>query len=121
MQAIKARGEGSVRITGKWFEVKAVLREPQTINRIGLTIGKRFAKRAVDRNLVKRLIREECRRSQIFQKEGSVSYGNDVVFRLITDISCTAALVCERKLLKQKLTEDARNLLHLLERRLSSN
>lgn len=62
-----------VRVGGTFFRVIAV-NSAHTRGRLGLAIAKRSLKRAVDRNLAKRVIRESFR-----QQEGVVVAGLDVV------------------------------------------
>lgn len=63
LTVLKARGKGVVRLSGQWFELKAVLTQGKVSSRFGLTVGKHFSKRSVDRNLVKRILREAIRHS----------------------------------------------------------
>ncbi|HOX88580.1 MAG TPA: ribonuclease P protein component [Burkholderiaceae bacterium] len=64
---LAARGPASLRLARRWFAV-SVLALPRGASaaeldpvRFGFTVGKRNARRAVDRNLVKRVLRESAR------------------------------------------------------------
>ncbi|MGB0864893.1 MAG: ribonuclease P protein component [Granulosicoccaceae bacterium] len=53
------------RVSGKYFRMCGVVRTDGSVDaRLGLTIAKRSAKKAVDRNRVKRLARESFRHQQ---------------------------------------------------------
>ncbi len=54
----------SVRSTDRYFTVLARFDENQKLARLGLAIAKKHVRRAVDRNRIKRLLRESFRRHQ---------------------------------------------------------
>lgn len=66
---LAARGPASLRLARRWFAV-SVLAVSHSVSgpdleavRFGFTVGKRNARRAVERNLVKRVLRESARRA----------------------------------------------------------
>jgi ribonuclease P protein component len=65
---LAAERAGAWRHTGRWLAMTAAALPPAvgapSTARLGLTVGKRLARRAVDRNLVKRVIREAFRHAE---------------------------------------------------------
>lgn len=122
LEVIRARGSGLVRFHGKWFEVKAKLIDEEPKFLVGLTVGKRFAKRSVDRNLIKRILREEIRCSSLslsVEDEHS-AFSLRVVFRLRAALPSTLFRTPYRDSLKQEMREDCRILLEQLVEKLVS-
>lgn len=122
LEVIRARGSGLVRFHGKWFEVKAKLIDEEPKFQVGLTVGKRFAKRSVDRNLIKRILREEIRCSSLslsVENEHS-AFSVRVVFRLKAPLPSTLFRTPYRDSLKQEMREDCRILLEQLVEKLVS-
>lgn len=121
LEVIRARGSGLVRFHGKWFEVKAKLIDEEP-NPGRVNVGKRFAKRSVDRNLIKRILREEIRCSSLslsVENEHS-AFSVRVVFRLKAPLPSTLFRTPYRDSLKQEMREDCRILLEQLVEKLVS-
>lgn len=79
---LSARGDASCRSSSKWLSVSALVRpaEDSAGLRFGFTVGKANAHRGVDRQLVKRVLRESARLSQ--RELVSPAARLDVVIRL---------------------------------------
>ena len=126
LTVLKARGKGVVRLSGQWFELKAVLTQGKVSSRFGLTVGKHFSKRSVDRNLVKRILREAIRHSVLTHPAESPSALQSRTFVLqIGRAHVWSSDVCSSDLegaclnsLKKELSEDANRLLSQLEARI---
>jgi len=58
---LSARGPLALRFARRWFSLNAVARSAPAQVRFGFTVGKRNARRSVDRALVKRILRESAR------------------------------------------------------------
>ncbi|MEG0822615.1 MAG: ribonuclease P protein component [Burkholderiaceae bacterium] len=58
---LSARGPLALRLARRWFSMNAVARPAEAGIRFGFTVGKRNARRSVDRILVKRILRESAR------------------------------------------------------------
>jgi ribonuclease P protein component len=63
---LAARGPGALRLARRWLAVSVLASVPSAAAqpepvRFGFTVGKRNARRAVERNLVKRVLRESVR------------------------------------------------------------
>jgi RNase P protein component len=84
--------------------------------RFGLTVGKRLARRAVDRVLVKRILREAARHSAP-QLAARAQRDLDVVLRLKAPLPERATIT--RTQLKRALREDADAVLRRLSDRLA--
>lgn len=119
LTVLKARGKGVVRLSGQWFELKAVLTQGKVSSRFGLTVGKHFSKRSVDRNLVKRILREAIRHSVLTHPAESPSalQSRTFVLRLKKKVPVPAEGACLNSL-KKELSEDANQLLSQLEARI---
>ena len=119
LTVLKARGKGVVRLSGQWFELKAVLTQGKVSSRFGLTVGKHFSKRSVDRNLVKRILREAIRHSVLTHPAESPSalQSRTFVLRLKKKVPVPAEGACLNSL-KKELSEDANRLLSQLEARI---
>ena len=61
LRILQARFPEATKYYSEWFEAKALFKSESTRVRYGFTVGKKFAVRSVDRNLVKRLLRESAR------------------------------------------------------------
>lgn len=88
-------------------------------SRFGLTVGKHFSKRSVDRNLVKRILREAIRHSVLTHPAESPSalQSRTFVLRLKKKVPVPAEGACLNSL-KKELSEDANRLLSQLEARI---
>jgi len=86
---------------GRWFAVKAMWHPLEGLAatpavepaRLGITIAKRWAKRAVDRNRLKRVVRESFRHAAPALAEAARAAGLavDVSIRLVASVSLTGA------------------------------
>ncbi|GAB4467341.1 MAG: hypothetical protein OHK0044_08090 [Burkholderiaceae bacterium] len=85
--------------------------------RFGLTVGKRNARRAVDRATVKRVLREACRHARIELEAVADGRAIDVVLRLKASVPQREAL--PRAELKRALRAEADALLADLKRRVA--
>ena len=119
LNVLKARGKGVVRLSGQLFELKAVLTQGKVSSRFGLTVGKHFSKRSVDRNLVKRILREAIRHSVLTHPAESPSalQSRTFVLRLKKKVPVPAE-GARLNSLKKELSEDANRLLSQLEARI---
>ena len=61
LRILQARFPEATKCYSEWFEAKALFKFEHARVRYGFTVGKKFAVRSVDRNLVKRLLRESAR------------------------------------------------------------
>lgn len=88
-------------------------------SRFGLTVGKHFSKRSVDRNLVKRILREAIRHSVLTHPAESPSalQSRTFVLRLKKKVPVPAE-GARLNSLKKELSEDANRLLSQLEARI---
>ncbi len=113
---LAARSPEALRLFSDWFEVKVLTHPAPGKLRFGFTVGKKFAANSVDRNLVRRILREaaRCRASVfsevIFQK----NIGLDVSLRLIRKIDDNPSLPKTASTLKKVLRADADALLDKL-------
>lgn len=116
---LKARGNGVIRLSRQWFELKAVLSNGSPSSNVGLTVGKQFAKRAVDRNLIKRILREASRKARVTQVVFPPEFFTQrkIVLRLKRKIPVFAEEGSYRSF-KKELREDADRLLCQLEERI---
>ena len=57
LRILQARFPEATKCYSEWFEAKALFKSEHARVRYGFTVGKKFAVRSVDRNLVKRLLR----------------------------------------------------------------
>lgn len=82
---LRGQNGASLRAARKYLSVTAVLisRDPASA-RFGITVGRRNARRAVDRALIKRIVREACRRHAGAFERGvaPAGLGIDVAVRL---------------------------------------
>lgn len=69
LKILRAKGEGVISLHSNWLEVKLVRDLSSKGTKFGFTVGKRFSKRSVDRNLIKRVLRESVRHS-FFNRSG---------------------------------------------------
>lgn len=86
-------------LRGRFFLLHYGVLHPASGVRLGLVVGKKFLKRAVERNLVKRILREQFRLLRADLPE------RDLVFRLAVK---PARLDCR---LRQEIAAEARQLL----------
>jgi RNase P protein component len=84
--------------------------------RFGFTAARRLARRAVDRNIVKRVMREAARRHIGVLDVAAANRSVDIVLRLKAAVPDTAAL--PRAVWKAALREEADSLLEQLAQRL---
>lgn len=85
--------------------------------RFGLTVGKRNARRAVDRATVKRILREACRHARAELEAASAGRAVDIVLRLKSPLPERDALSLAQ--LKRSLRAEADALLADLARRIA--
>lgn len=87
LEHIKARGKGTKRVSNEYFESKLVLSKRSTGLRFGFTVGKKKARRSVDRVLIKRVLRESARNKipSFIPFLGQRDLGIDVSLRLVGD------------------------------------
>jgi ribonuclease P protein component len=112
--AAAGRGEG-FRAARRWLALSSRWRAAASGSvRFGFTVGKRNARRAVDRAMVKRILREACRHARA--ELGTVARGRaiDVVLRLKSPLPERDALARAR--LKRALRAEADALLAELKR-----
>lgn len=116
---LKARGNGVIRLSRQWLELKAVLSSGPSSSNVGLTVGKQFARRAVDRNLIKRVLREAARKSPLTQvvSPPGLFTQKKIVLRLKKRIPSLSEERCFDAF-KRELREDADRLLCQLEERI---
>ncbi len=109
---VASRPPEGIRVFSHWFEAKALKMPSEPILRYGFTVGKKFAARAVDRNLVKRILREAARhKSSIFlERINEKNTGLDVCLRLVKRFA-SEEVPQTRKALKAVLRADADSLL----------
>jgi ribonuclease P protein component len=112
-----------IRLSQRWFVLmaKPVVPSEQSPTaprvRFGLTVGKKMARRSVDRMLVKRILREAARHSGPEISAASPS-GLDIVLRLKAPLPPRESTT--RVALKRALRDDAETLLHRFRERLSA-
>jgi ribonuclease P protein component len=128
--AVAQAGPNSIRLSQRWFVLTARPievpspdvpspesgRTPARRVRFGLTVGKRLARRSVDRVLVKRILREAARHSAP-DLEALARMPFDVVLRLKAPLPAQDAL--PRGQLKRALRADADMLLRRFRERLT--
>lgn len=121
LKVIKARGKSAIRLSGRWFELKAVPYSKEKVI-VGLTVGKRFAKRSVDRNLVKRILREAVRTSSLCNLSLSRNQpvSARVVFRLIRPLPESNFGNFSQRKFKQEIQVEAAALIRSLLERLET-
>ncbi len=113
---LAARSPEATRLFSDWFEVKVLTLPAPVRLRFGFTVGKKFAADSVDRNLVRRILREAARHKicvfseKILQK----NIGIDVSLRLNRRIDDDPALPDASGALKTVLRADADALLDRL-------
>jgi ribonuclease P protein component len=124
--AVAQAGRDAIRLSQRWFLLMAkpvALTEQKngvaTVQRVrfGLTVGKRLARRSVDRVLIKRILREAARHSTPRLVELAPS-GFDVVLRLKAPLPARATTA--RRQLKRALRDDADALLRRFSERLAA-
>lgn len=121
--AVARAGPDSIRLSQRWFVLMAMpvaLAEVTAAAprvRFGLTVGKKMARRAVDRMLVKRILREAARHAGPDISAVSKS-GLDIVLRLKAPLPVRDTTT--RSALKRTLREDADALLRRLRERLAA-
>lgn len=103
LEHIKARGKGTKRVSNEYFESKLVLSKRSTGLRFGFTVGKKKARRSVDRVLIKRVLRESARNKipGFLPFIGQDDLGIDISLRLIGDFGSFS----KNKTLKEVKTE----------------
>ncbi len=118
---LAARSPKALRLFSDWFEVKALTHPASADLRFGFTVGKKFAANSVDRNLVRRILREAARHRACFFSELLLrkNAGLDVSLRLIRKIDDEPALPNTSGALKKVLRTDADALLDKLFEELS--
>lgn len=120
---VRARSAGGVHRARHWLALGARLvrreeapgkgGEPCLRLRLGLTVPRRYAKRAVDRNLVKRVVREATRAARpVIEAKAQRFSQVDVVIRLKAPLPPVAD--CSRRQLKLQLRQEADALLGFL-------
>lgn len=123
--AVAQAGPNSIRLSQRWFVLTArsieapspeVGRTPARRVRFGLTVGKRLARRSVDRVLIKRILREAARHSAP-ELEALAHAPFDVVLRLKAPLPAQDSL--PRGQLKRALRADADTLLRRFRERLT--
>jgi ribonuclease P protein component len=108
--AVAQAGPDSIRLSQRWFLLIAKpvapidAAAPTRRVRFGLTVGKRLARRSVDRVLVKRILREAARHSAP-QLSAVAPFDFDIVLRLKTPPPARATAT--RRQLKRALRDDA--------------
>jgi ribonuclease P protein component len=109
--AVAQAGPDSIRISQRWFVLMAkrvISTEGSTTAarsvRFGLTVGKRLARRSVDRVLIKRILREAARHMAPRLTE-LTTFDYDVVLRLKAPLPERTTI--SRVQLKRALREDA--------------
>ncbi len=118
---LATRSPEALRLFSDWFEVRVLKRPAPAKLRFGFTVGKKFAANSVDRNLVRRILRETARHrigvfsERILQK----NFGLDVCLRLVRKIDENPALPKTTGALKKVLRADADALLENLFEELS--
>lgn len=117
LKILRAKGEGVVSLHSSWLEVKLVRDLSSTGTKFGFTVGKRFSKRSVDRNLIKRLMRESVRHS-FFNRSGIK--GVRLVLRLKRQIPLLGEEYPVSDF-KNKLRKESDNLLILLKQKIESS
>jgi len=101
-----ARGAGVRRHAQGWLAMTARQGEGITATRVGITVAKRFARRAVDRASVKRVLREAARAALPALRRDQALH---LVLRLNAEVPDVATL--PRSRFKRELRRDADALL----------
>ncbi|MEW5879502.1 MAG: ribonuclease P protein component [Pseudomonadota bacterium] len=115
--AAAGRDEG-FRAARRWLALSSRWRPADSGGvRFGLTVGKRNARRAVDRATVKRILREACRHARAELEAASAGHTVDVVLRLKSPLPERDALSLAQ--LKRSLRAEADALLADLARRIA--
>ncbi len=106
LRILQARFPEATKYYSEWFEAKALFKPGDTRVRYGFTVGKKFAVRSVDRNLVKRLLRESARsNSVVFEKLAEENkVGLDINLRLKSQYDFPVPSLKSRK---QEIRADA--------------
>lgn len=120
---VHVRNENTFRVASKYFSCNALKVDgvPGRL-RIGITVGKKNAKRSVDRALVKRILRETARK----QAPSLVAYlreqgmGLDVSLRLKSPLNSVSEQSQGVKALKSALNEDVACLMQVLSRKVKN-
>ncbi|MFN3565328.1 MAG: ribonuclease P protein component [Burkholderiaceae bacterium] len=117
--AAAGRDEG-FRAARRWLALSSRWRAAESGGvRFGLTVGKRNARRAVDRTTVKRILREACRHARAELEAAAAARAVDVVLRLKSPLPQRDALSLAQ--LKRALRAEADALLADLTRRLAQS
>lgn len=115
--AAAGRDDG-FRAARRWLAISTRWRVADSAGvRFGLTVGKRNARRAVDRSTVKRILREACRHARADLEAVSGGRAVDVVLRLKSPLPQRDALPLAK--LKRALRAEADALLAALANRLA--
>lgn len=106
LRILQARFPEATKYYSEWFEAKALFKPGDTRVRYGFTVGKKFAVRSVDRNLVKRLLRESARSNLVvFEKLAEENkVGLDINLRLKSQYDFPVPSLKSRK---QEIRADA--------------
>lgn len=119
-----AAGAAPYRAARRWIAVAGRLRavvpdeDAGAAVRFGFTVGRRHARRAVDRSAVKRVLREAARHAAENIERAAAPLRFDVVLRLKAPLPPTDTMT--RRAWKRALRNEADQLLAELERRLSA-
>ncbi|MFN7572672.1 MAG: ribonuclease P protein component [Betaproteobacteria bacterium] len=117
--AAAGKGRAALRVAGTWFALAAVAQAPAAAPdaplRFGWIVPKRYARRAVDRNLVKRILRESARPAAA-ALDTAAGAPLDVIVRLRATVPPVAAAA--RAGLRRAWRADADALFAALTRRL---
>lgn len=114
--AAAGRDEG-FRAARRWLALSSRWQAGRSGVRFGFTVGKRNARRAVDRATVKRILREACRHARAELEAASAGRVLDVVLRLKSPLPERDALPHAE--LKRALRAEADALLAELKRRVA--
>lgn len=125
--AVARSGPDSIRLSQRWFvlmakpvsstDVATAAAPAAARVRFGLTVGKKMARRSVDRVLVKRILREAARHAAPDIATAAPS-GFDIVLRLKAPLPAREATT--RTALKRDLRADADTLLRRFRERLAA-
>jgi ribonuclease P protein component len=118
-EAVAAAGrEDGFRAARRWLALSSRWSAaPQGRVRFGFTVGKRNARRSVDRATVKRLMREACRHARQGLEKHAVDVVLDIVLRLKAPLPERTVLAPAQ--FKREIRAEADALLDLLARRIA--
>ncbi|HUL67742.1 MAG TPA: ribonuclease P protein component [Burkholderiaceae bacterium] len=123
--AVAQAGPDSIRLSQRWFmliakpaaSTETVTAPPARCVRFGLTVGKRLARRSVDRVLIKRILREAARHS-VPGLTAVAATDLNIVLRLKAPLPPREST--PRRQLKRVLRADADSVLRRLHERLAA-